>query len=57
MEDDIARTIVSTAEETVRNIHRKTRKKYSGEDKIRIVPEGLRGAMTVAELCRREGIS
>ena len=42
---------------TVRQIRRKTRKKYSAEDKIRIVIEGLRGEMTVAELCRKEGIS
>jgi len=45
------------AETTVRRIRRKTRKKYSAEDKIRIVIEGLRGEMTVAELCRKEGIS
>jgi transposase len=45
------------AESTVRRIRRKTRKKYSSEDKIRIVIEGLRGEMTVAELCRKEGIS
>jgi transposase len=57
MEDDMARKKVSTAEETVRNIRRKTRKKYSGEEKIRIVLEGLRGEQSVAELCRREGIS
>lgn len=47
----------SSAEGTVRNIRRKTRKKYNTEDKIRIVVEGLRGEITVAELCRREGIS
>ncbi len=44
-------------ESTVRRIRRKTRKKYSSEDKIRTVIEGLRGEMTVAELCRKEGIS
>jgi len=53
----MARKKVSTVEETVRNIRRKTRKKYSGEEKIRIVLEGLRGEQSVAELCRREGIS
>ena len=47
----------STAEATVRNIRRKTRKQYNVEDKIRIVVEGLRGEQTIAELCRREGIS
>ncbi len=45
------------AETTVRRIRRQTRKKYSAEDKIRIVIEGLRGEMTIAELCRKEGIS
>jgi len=45
------------AESTVRRIRRKTRKKYSAEDKNRIVIEGLRGDMSVAELCRKEGIS
>ena len=47
----------SSAESTVRNIRRKTRKQYNAEDKIRIVVEGLRGEMTIAELCRKEGIS
>lgn len=41
----------------MRNIRRKSRKRYSSEDKIRVVLEGLRGEGTVAELCRREGIS
>jgi transposase len=43
-------------ETTVREIRRKTRKKYSAEEKIRIVLEGLRGENSIAELCRREGI-
>ena len=47
----------ASAQSTVRNIRRKTRKKYGAEDKIRIVIEGLRGDMSVAELCRKEGIS
>jgi len=47
----------ASAEATVSNIRRKTRRKYSAEEKIRIVLEGLRGDHTVAELCRREGIS
>jgi transposase len=47
----------SSAEGTVRNIRRNSRKRYNTEDKIRIVVEGLRGETTVAELCRREGIS
>lgn len=47
----------NSAAATVRNIRRKTRKQYGAEDKIRIVIEGLRGEMNVAELCRKEGIS
>jgi len=45
------------AEKVVRNIRRATRKRYSAEEKIRIVLEGLRGEDSIAELCRREGIS
>ena len=44
-------------EKVVREIKRKTRRKYSSEEKIRIVLEGLRGEDTIAEICRREGIS
>ena len=47
----------ASVEKTVRNIRRNSRRRYSSEDKIRIVLEGLRGEGTVAELCRREGIS
>jgi transposase len=46
-----------SAEETIRTIKRKTHRKYSGEEKIRIVVEGLRGEESIAALCRREGIS
>jgi transposase len=45
------------AESIVREIRRKTRKKYSAEEKIRIVLEGLRGEESISSLCRREGIS
>ena len=45
------------AEETVRDIRRRTRKQYSAEEKIRIVLAGLRGEDSIAELCRREGIA
>jgi transposase len=46
-----------SAEATIRDIKRKTRRKFSAEEKIRIVVEGLRGETTIAELCRREGIA
>ncbi len=41
----------------VREIKRKTRRKFSSEEKIRIVLEGLRGEDSISALCRREGIS
>ena len=46
-----------TAESKVKEIRRHTRKKYSAEEKIRIVIEGLRGEISIAELCRKEGIN
>ena len=48
---------MSNTEKTVKDIRRKTRRKHSTEEKIRIVLEGLRGEMSIAELCRREGIN
>ena len=47
----------ASAEQTVRDIRRRTRKQYSAEEKIRIVVSGLRGEDSIAELCRREGIA
>ena len=44
-------------EAKVREIRRKTRRKYTAEEKIRIILEGLRGEDSIVELCRREGIS
>jgi transposase len=46
-----------SAEKTVRDIRRATRRHYSAEEKIRIVLEGLRGEISIAELCRKEGIA
>ncbi len=46
-----------SAEKTVRDIRRATRRHYSAEEKIRIVLGGLRGEDSIAELCRREGIN
>ena len=47
----------SSPEARVREVRRKTRRKYSSEEKIRIVLEGLKGEESIAEICRREGIS
>lgn len=51
------RTPKDSAEKTVRDIRRATRRNYSAEEKIRIVLEGLRGEDSIAELCRKEGIN
>ena len=47
----------SESEKVIRDIKRNIRKKYTSEEKIRIVLEGLRGETSIAELCRREGIN
>jgi transposase len=41
----------------MKDIRRKTRRKFSSEEKIRIILDGLRGEDSIAELCRREGIA
>lgn len=41
----------------VQEIRRATRRKFSAEEKIRIVLEGLRGEVPITELARREGIA
>ena len=45
------------ATDVVKEIRRATRRKFSAENKIKIVLEGLRGEIAVSELCRREGIA
>ena len=44
------------AETVVKEIRRATRKHYSAKEKIRIVPESLRGEDSIAQLWRREGL-
>lgn len=41
----------------VAQIKKATRRKFSADEKIRIVLEGLRGEVPISELCRREGIA
>jgi transposase len=45
------------ATNVIREIRRATRRRFSAEDKIRIVLEGLRGEISVTDLCRRESIA
>ena len=46
----------ASPEKVVQEIRRKTRRRFSAEEKIRIVLEGLRGEESIAALCRREGL-
>ena len=41
----------------VSQIQKATRRKFSADEKIRIVLEGLRGERSISEICRREGIA
>jgi len=40
----------------IRKTRQATRKRYTAEEKIRIVMEGVRGEEPVSAICRREGI-
>jgi transposase len=46
----------ASPEAIVRDIKRQTRRKFTAEEKIRIVLEGLRGETGITDLCRKEGI-
>ena len=46
----------TTTASIIKDIKRKTRHKFSAEERIRIVLEGLRGEESIADLCRKEGI-
>src|SRR6266481_3006815 len=52
-----SKRVPDSAEKTVRDIRRATRRHHSAEEKIRIVLEGLRGEDSIAELCCKEGIN
>ena len=45
-----------SAEKVIKDIKRATRRRFSPEDKIRIVLECLRGEDSIAAICRRESI-
>ena len=49
--------ITDDADRVVKDIKRQTRRRFSAEEKIRIVLAGLRGEDSIAELCRQEGIA
>jgi len=54
--EEVSTTSGSTAK-LIREVRAQTHRRFSAEDKIRIVLEGFRKEMPVSDLCRREGIS
>lgn len=48
---------IDDADRVVKDIKRQTRRRFSAEEKIRIVLAGLRGDDSIADLCRQEGIA
>jgi transposase len=48
---------MAKSKDVVSQIKKATHRKFSADEKIRIVLEGLRGESTLSELCRREGIA
>jgi len=44
-------------ESVIREIKRRTRRKFNPEEKIRIILEGLKGEDSISAICRREGIA
>ena len=45
-----------TPRQQIRKAKKATRRRFSAEEKIRVVMEGIRGEELVSALCRREGI-
>ena len=50
------KVVEETAEQFVKQVRRYTRRKFTAEEKIRIVLEAMKREMPITELCRREGI-
>ena len=48
---------MSKSKDVVKQIKRATRRKFTAEQKNRIILERLRGEISMSELCRKEGIA
>lgn len=46
-----------SAKNTIKEIKRATKKRFTAEQKIQIVLEGLRGEIQISDLCRRENLA
>ena len=48
---------MAKSKDVIKQIRKATRRKFSADEKIRIVLEGLRGETSISEICRRDGIA
>jgi transposase len=48
---------MAKSKDVVRQIRKAARRKFSADEKIRIVLECLRGEQSISEVCRKEGIA
>ena len=48
---------MAKSKDVIAQIKKASRRKFSADEKIRIVLEGLRGEQSISEICRREGIA
>ena len=55
-QQNVNQTPPQSAEQLMNQVQRHTRKKFTAEEKIRIVLEGMKREITVSELCRQECI-
>lgn len=56
MESTTGVVSTETAEQFLKKVKRRTRRKFTAEEKIRILLEGMKREVTTSELCRQEGI-
>ena len=57
MEQAADQAVAPSAEHFVHRVRRRTRRRFSAEDKVRIVIEGMKREVSIADLSRREGVS
>ena len=52
-----AEAATEDSEQFIQRVRRVTRRKFTPEEKVRVVLEGFRREIKVSDLCRREGIN
>ena len=55
--EEVPLSQAKSAEKVVQDIRWKIRRRFSAEETLRIVLEGLRGGESITALCRREGLN